>query len=370
MIIKIPDPQTTLVLIFSALAGLLFIASAIGAALRWRLARGQANPVIDNLIARINAWWVMVILFALTFWIGNTGVILLFAFISFQALREFISVTYTRRGDYRALLWCFFFFLPLQYWLIATHWYGLFAILIPVYAFLLLPISAALCADTTRFLERAAKVQWGLMICVYCLSYVPALLMLNIPGFSGRNLQLALFLVITVQTSDVCQYIWGKLCGKHKLAPEISPSKTLEGLVGGVLTSTAVGAALWWMTPFAPWQAALIALIINMLGFFGGFVLSAIKRDRGLKDWGSMIEGHGGILDRVDSLSFSAPIFSISCGTGGEHESVPQVGHGFTCRASGVCRGTARRAPTPAYKAMPGLRETKGVTFVKNLECG
>jgi phosphatidate cytidylyltransferase len=302
-------PSTTLLVIFGAVACILVVASAIGALLKSRLQSGQSTSTIDNLNARINAWWGMIAVLALAFWIGNPGVILLFAFISFQALREFVSVTYTRRGDHRALLWSFFVFLPLQYWLISVDWYGLFSILIPVYAFLLLPISATLGADTTRFLERAAKVQWGLMICVYCLSHVPALLTLAIPGFADRNLQLIVFLLLTVQSSDVFQYVWGKLFGRHKISPEISPSKTLEGLVGGVLTSTAVGAALWWMTPFSVWQAGLIALTINVMGFFGGFVLSAIKRDRGLKDWGAMIEGHGGMLDRVDSIAFSAPIF-------------------------------------------------------------
>jgi len=310
--VSTPDfstPSGTLLAVFGGIAACLLVASLIGLVLRLRAPDGGANPVIVNLNARIEAWWAMLLVLGGAFWAGDVAVILLFAFISLQALREYISVTYTRRGDYRALLWCFFFFLPLQYWLVYIHWYGLFAILIPVYAFLLLPISATLGADTTRFLERAAKVQWGLMICVYCLSHVPALLTLNIPGFAGRNLQLILFLLLTVQSSDVFQYVWGKLLGRHKLAPEISPSKTLEGLVGGVLTSTAVGAALWWITPFAWWQAALIALTVNILGFFGGFVLSAIKRDRGIKDWGTMIEGHGGMLDRVDSVSFSAPVF-------------------------------------------------------------
>ncbi|WP_296409068.1 phosphatidate cytidylyltransferase [Zoogloea sp.] len=147
------------------------------------------------------------------------------------------------------------------------------------------------------------------MICVYCLSHVPALLTLDIAGYAGRNMLLIVFLILTVQSSDVFQYVWGKLIGKRKVSPAISPSKTVEGLVGGVLTSTAVGAALWWITPFTPLEAGLIALVINVMGFFGGFVLSAIKRDRGVKDWGAMIEGHGGMLDRVDSISFSAPIF-------------------------------------------------------------
>jgi phosphatidate cytidylyltransferase len=303
------SPARTLWLVFAGIAGTLLVASLVGLVLRACLPGGRTNPVIANLNARIKAWWVMVLVLAAAFRAGETAMIALFAFVSFQALREYISVTYTRRGDYRALLWCFFFFLPLQYGLIGIGWYGLFSILIPVYAFLLLPISVALGTDTTRFLERVAKVQWGLMICVYCLSHVPALLTLDIAGFGGRDPQLIVFLLLTVQSSDVFQYVWGKLLGRRPLAPEISPSKTLEGLLGGILSATAVGAALWRITPFAWWQAALIALTLNVLGFFGGFVLSAIKRDRGLKDWGHLIEGHGGMLDRVDSLSFSAPIF-------------------------------------------------------------
>ncbi|HXE41366.1 MAG TPA: phosphatidate cytidylyltransferase [Azonexus sp.] len=303
------NPQETLISVFGGVFALLLVASGIGAALKFRLAPGQISATIDNLNARIKAWWAMIGLLALAFWVGPLGIILLFAFISFQCLREFISLTHTRRGDHQALVWCFFFFLPVQYVLIASNWYGLFSILIPVYAFLLLPIAATLGSDTTRFLERAAKMQWGLMIGVYCLSHVPALMTLEIPGYEGRNALLIAFLVLTVQSSDVFQYVWGKLLGKRKILPAISPSKTLEGLIGGVLTSTAVGAALWWITPFNPWQAALVALTINIMGFFGGLVLSAIKRDRGVKDWGSMIEGHGGMLDRVDSISFSAPIF-------------------------------------------------------------
>ena len=302
-------PNDTLATLFGCIFAVLVVASSIGAVLKFRLAPDAPSGTIDNLNARIKAWWWMIGLLAGALWIGKPGIIALFGFVSFQSLREYMSITYTRRGDHRALLWSFFFLLPLQYFLIAIDWYGLFSILIPVYGFLLLPISASLGADTTRFLERTAKVQWGLMICVYCLSHVPALLTLDIPGYEGRNALLIVFLILVAQSSDVLQYVWGKLLGRHKLSPAISPSKTVEGLVGGVLSSTAVGAALWWITPFTPLQAGLIALVVNIMGFFGGFVLSAIKRDRGIKDWGAMIEGHGGMLDRVDSISFSAPIF-------------------------------------------------------------
>ena len=298
-----------LLTLFLGIFAVLVAASALGVLLRARPGAEASRAVVDNLNTRLKAWWAMLLLLALAFWMGQTGVILLFAFISFQSLREFVSLTYTRRGDHFALLAGFFVFLPLQYALIAVNWYGLFSVLIPVYAFLLMPIFAALHEDTTRFLERMAKLQWGLMICVYSLSHVPALMTLEIPGYAGRNALLVMFLLLTVQSSDVFQYVWGKLLGRHRLAPRISPSKTVEGLVGGVVSATAVGAALWWITPFTPVQAALMALTVNILGFFGGFVLSAIKRDRGVKDWGTLIEGHGGMLDRVDSISFAAPIF-------------------------------------------------------------
>ena len=246
---------------------------------------------------------------AAAFWAGKGGVIVLFGLLSFFALREYITLCYTRRGDHLVLLLAFFVALPVQYALVWIEWYGLYAIFIPVYAFLILPIFAALGADTTRFLERAAKVQWGLMICVFCLSHVPALMTLNIPGYQGHNLLLIAFLVIVVQGSDVLQYVWGKLLGRHKVAPALSPSKTWEGLIGGVASATVLGAALWKITPFTPVEAALVAFVICLMGFFGGLVMSAIKRDRGVKDWGHMIEGHGGILDRLDSVVFAAPIF-------------------------------------------------------------
>ncbi len=295
--------------IFLGAVAVLIVASVIGWVLKLRFAPEEPHAVIDNLNSRIRAWWWMVGVLAAAFWFDKAGVIVLFALLSFFALREYITLCYTRRGDHLVLMLAFFIALPVQYALIWIDWYGLYSIFIPVYAFLLLPIFAALGADTTRFLERASKVQWGLMICVFCLSHVPALMTLSIPGYEGRNLLLIAFLVLVVQGSDVLQYVWGKLLGKHKVAPELSPSKTWEGLIGGVASATLIGAALHGITPFSPLEAALVALVICLMGFFGGLVMSAIKRDRGVKDWGSMIEGHGGILDRVDSVVFAAPIF-------------------------------------------------------------
>ena len=298
-----------ILMLFAGVCSLLLLATLIGRLLRARLASGETSPVIENLNARIRAWWAMVALIGLAFAFGDNGVILLFAFLSFAALREYLTLVETRRGDHWALLAAFFAVIPVQYGLVWAERYGIYAVLIPVYAFLFMPIAAALRGDSKRFLERVAEVQWGLMICVFCLSHVPALLTLHIPGYEGRQLLLIAFLVLVVQMSDVLQYLWGKLLGRRKIAPALSPSKTVEGFVGGVLCATALGTGLWWMTPFAPWQAGLLALAITLMGFLGGLVMSAIKRDRGVKDWGAMVEGHGGILDRLDSVIFAAPIF-------------------------------------------------------------
>jgi phosphatidate cytidylyltransferase len=301
--------QQTTQALFAGTAGVLLTASLIGGLLKWRVAKGQPHGVIDNLNSRINAWWVMVLLIGLSFLFGFQGVLVLFAFMSFAALREYITLTYTRSGDHMALAVMFYVALPMQYLFIWIGWYGMYSIFIPVHVFLILPILGCLSGDTQRFLERTAKMQWGLMICVFCVSHVPALLTLEIPQYEGRNLLLIAFLIIVVQGSDVLQYVWGKLTGKHKVAPELSPSKTWEGLIGGVASATALGAALYWITPFTPWQAALVAFGICLMGFLGGLVMSAIKRDRGAKDWGTMIEGHGGMLDRLDSVVFAAPMF-------------------------------------------------------------
>src|SRR5262249_29390955 len=157
-------------------------------------------------------------------------------------------------------------------------------------------------------LARTAETQWGVMVCVYCISHVPALLNLDIPGYRDRTPLLVVFLLIVVQSSDVLQYVWGKLLGRRKIAPALSPSKTVEGFIGGVVCATLLGTALWRITPFQPWQAAAMSMTATLMAFFGGLVMSAIQRDRGVKDWGHLIEGHGGMLDRLDSVAFSAPI--------------------------------------------------------------
>lgn len=294
--------------LFAIFAGILVFASTVGFILKQK-AGTQPSSVIDNLNARINAWWVMLIVIAAAILLGKTAFIVLFGIISLFALREFISLLPTRRGDYFPLLIAFYFVIPYQYYLIYTDWYGLYSIFIPLYVFLLIPIASLKQEDTTHFLERSSKIQWGLMVSVFCISHVPALLNLKLPEFKGEPIWLAIWLIMVVQVSDVLQYVCGKLFGKHKVAPVLSPSKTVEGLLGGIFLATALGTAMAWLTPFSYVQAACIGLVVCIFGFFGGLVMSAIKRDRGVKDWGQLIHGHGGMLDRIDSICFSAPIF-------------------------------------------------------------
>ncbi|MGB3462664.1 MAG: phosphatidate cytidylyltransferase [Rhodanobacter lindaniclasticus] len=295
--------------VMGAVLALLLVASLVGWVLSLRARSDSSREVIANLNARIGAWWWMVAILCVCFLLGRVATLVLFALASFFALREFLTLTPTRRGDHLPLVLCFYLAIPLQYWLIGIDWYGLFAICIPVYGFLLLPVVTALGGDTESFLERTTKIQWGLMLTVYCISYAPALLLLHVPGYEGQNLLLLLYLLLVVQISDVLQYVFGKLFGRHQLAPSVSPSKTVEGLVGGGLSAVAVGAGLWWITPFSLWGSAGMSLLIVAAGFLGGLALSAVKRSLGAKDWGQLIEGHGGMLDRLDSVSFAAPVF-------------------------------------------------------------
>jgi phosphatidate cytidylyltransferase len=304
-LLKDPAMLCLLLGVFAALV----IATVAGWLLKKRMRSEKSRAVLENFNARVRAWWILCLLFVATLWVGRLGSILLFALTSFLALREFITLTPTRPSDHAAIFWCFFVVLPFQYVLVGIEWYGLFSIFIPVYAFLFIPIRNAIKGDTSDFLARTATVQWGLMITVYCVSHVSALFILKIPGFEGQNAKLLFFLILVVQMSDVFQYLFGKWLGKRPIAPKVSPNKTWEGFIGGTLTATLMGTGLWWITPFKPLQAAGMALLLTLLGFFGGLVLSAVKRDRGVKDYGSIIQGHGGVMDRIDSLSFAAPIY-------------------------------------------------------------
>lgn len=304
------DPlDPILIRLFGGVLGLLVAASCAGAVMARRARSEKSRATIDNFNARTKAWWVMVAVFAGALGSGRAGTVVLFGMLSFLGLREFITLTPTRRGDHRTLFWVFFVITPFQYWVVWKEWYGLFTVLIPVWAFLFVPLRSAMAGDCGEFLGRTARIQWALMVCVYCVSHAPMLLSLQIPGFRGNPMSWVLYLIMIAQLSDVFQYVWGKTLGRTKIAPDVSPNKTWEGFLGGIATASAVGGALWWATPFTPWQSVLVSLAICLAGFAGGLVMSAIKRDRGVKDYGTLIEGHGGVMDRIDSICFSAPVF-------------------------------------------------------------
>ncbi len=289
--------------------GLLVAASAVTWVMYLTVKGEGGRKTVENLVARVKAWWVMCVLVFAAVLLGTNGLIVFFGVVSFLAMREFVTLTNTRKSDHRSLFYAFFLITPIQYVLVYCGWYGLFAIFIPVFGGLAVALLGTLKGDSVNYLARTAKIHWGLLICVYAISHIPALLELKVTGMDGKTVNLLLFLIVVVECSDVFQYVWGKLLGKAKVAPNISPSKTWVGLVGGSLTATGIGAGLWWLTPFTVLQAGVVSLVIVLVGFAGGIIMSAVKRDAGIKDFGHLIQGHGGVLDRMDSLAFAAPVF-------------------------------------------------------------
>ena len=301
---------------------LLAILSVVGRVLR-KKPEGTINPAVSRMFnRRIRAWWLMTAILVSGFMLGATSTVVLFGLVSFWALREFITMTPTRRGDHRALFWVFFVFTPAQYVLVGMgqEMYPFYSIMIPLYASLFVPTRIAISGAHRRFLERSAKIQVGLLICVYALSFAPALLdvefYLDGEGqgeeralWPGSPAGLLFYFILIVELSGVAQYAWGKMLGKHVIAPEINASRTWEGLFGGAATATIFGVLLKWATPFTVWESAFMAMIIAVMGFAGEMTLSAIKRDRGVSDYGTLVQGHAGLLDRIDSLCFAAPVF-------------------------------------------------------------
>jgi phosphatidate cytidylyltransferase len=256
--------------------------------------------------------WLMVIVFWVGWVSGEVGAIVLFALVSFFALREFMTLSPTRRGDHRSLVLAFFVILPLQYVLVGTRHFNLFTVFVPVYVFLAIPVVSALANDPQRFLERNAKLQWGIMVCIYGMSHVPALLLLDFPGYRDRGAFLVFFLVLVVQTAMVVQYVAARRLRRAPSAPAISSGFNWVSWGIGVGVASLLGALLAGITPFKPGQAFAMAFIACMAGSLGHLVMKAIKRDRGIPTWGLQgggVTGANGLLDRVDALCFSAPVF-------------------------------------------------------------
>jgi phosphatidate cytidylyltransferase len=308
--VNIYDPKT--LGLIGAVLVLLGVAWGILKLLERRPESGLDAAILETFERRVQAWWILFATLAAAFLLGHAVTVILFALISFWALREFITITPTRPGDHLPLVWISFLFPPLQFAMVGAGWYGLYSIFIPVYAFLFVPASIALAGDPKRFLERTAKIQWGLLICVYCLAYAPALLTIEKLDPAGPGgARLLFFLVLIVQLSDALQYAWSQLPNRHVIVPTINATRTWEGLLGGTASVALIGAALYWATPFTNdwWMAPAMAALISVMGFAGVITMSAIKRDRGVQDYGTLVEGHGGVLDRIDSLCFAAPVF-------------------------------------------------------------
>lgn len=288
---------------------LLVLASAAIGALK--LARPRMD--VGELWARTRSWWVMVALFLFAAGTRDLFSLAFFAFLSYWALKEFVTLLHTRGADHGALLLAFLA-IPIQYYWVAKGWYGMFIIFIPVYMFLLLPVRLVLAKETHGFVASASQIQWGLMAFVFGLSHLSYLTDLTIAGPAGVDGRtLLLFLVFVAEISDVLQFVWGKTTGRHRVIPSVSPNKTWEGLLGGLLSASAASLLIRYLTPFSVLECMGVALLTCTAGFFGGAVMSAVKRDFGVKDFGSLIPGHGGMVDRLDALCYAAPVFFHYC---------------------------------------------------------
>jgi phosphatidate cytidylyltransferase len=319
------DTNTYLLIAISLAA--LGVSSIVGLILARREKMGVESAVVRRFNQNLKVWWMMAVILAFGFLLQRIGVIVLFGFVSFWALREFITMTPTRRADHRSLFWVFFVFTPLQYILIAlgsdppemfggpeVDFYNFYSIMIPVYASLFIPARAAIAGDYKRFLERSAKIQFGLLICVYSLSYAPAILDLRLVEtngtlWQGTTVSVLVFFLLISQLASVFERIWGKVAGRTVIADKINASRTWEGLVGSMATTGIVAAALAWATPFYPWEAGCLGAVIAVMGGAGTMTMSAIKRDRGVTDTGTLVQGHAGVLDQIDNVCFAAPIF-------------------------------------------------------------
>lgn len=280
-----------------------------GSLIRWRLQ--VKNPQTDylELKQRIQSWWWMIaILFGILL-APTTVSIIFFSLLSFLALKEFFSIMPTRQADRRILLWAYLA-IPLQYYWVATNWYGMFLIFIPIYVFLFLPMRAVFIGETKGFIRSLGTIHWAVMLSVLCVSHIAYLLQLPVKNEQAGALGLVLFLIFITQFNDVCQYIWGKTLGKHKIIPKVSPKKTWEGFIGGVITVTLIsGFVAPYLTPLTMVQGFVAGTLIAISGFVGDVVISSVKRDLAIKDSGTLIPGHGGLLDRIDSLIYTAPLF-------------------------------------------------------------
>ncbi len=263
-----------------------------------------------NLRQRITSWWVMILLLAAALLLGWVAVVALFAVISFIALREFLSLAHIRPED-RPIVLIAYLCIPISYGFIAIDRYGVYLVFVPVYVFMFLPFVMTWIGQTRAFLATAATFHWGLVTCVYNLGF--AAFLMRTPAtdhLPAGPAGLVFFLLVATEANDVSQYVWGKLIGRRKIIPKVSPNKTWEGFLGGWITTAAL---VWFLgpifTPLSGLGLAIAAASLPVAGFAGDVTMSAVKRDIGVKDSSALIPGHGGLLDRADSLIFTAPLY-------------------------------------------------------------
>ena len=286
--------------------GILLLAAAAGEQMN---RRAPGDPVVRDWNARTDGWWGMAVVLGLALFGGFWVVLFLFAFLSFAALREFITIAHLDRSDHFAWAAVIFLILPTQYALVAADLPRIYSLFIPVYGLVLVPVISVVTGRTKRFLRRVGSLQMAMMVCIYGVSHVPALATLDLYGGERQGLFLVAFLAIVTQGATTLQHLFGRLYGRTPIAPALSAKKTWEGFVGGILSAALLGGLFYWITPFSPAAAAGLAFVATSLGLLAGLVMSAIKRDAGIREWGHSLPGEGGFLDRLDPVVFAAPVF-------------------------------------------------------------
>jgi len=291
--------------LMAGIVGLLVLGSSICLLLKLK----KPEQDFTELQQRINSWWVMIAIVFAVLLISKGAAITFFGFLSFLMLKEFLSIVPTRLTDRNAIFWAYMA-IPVQYFLIYIEWYGGFIIFVPVFMSLILPMRMVLAGDTNGYIRSTGVLIWSTMLTVFSIGHAAFLLVLPVKNELAGNVGLVLFLLFMTQFNDVCQYVWGKKFGKRKIMPKVSPNKTWEGFLGGMFSITVCACLVApLLTPLNNLQGALAGALISFCGFFGDVVISSMKRDLRIKDSGNLIPGHGGVLDRLDSLTYTAPAF-------------------------------------------------------------
>jgi len=290
--------------------GAIFAVLIVATIIVWWIGRNKPGEGATELMLRVKSWWIMIGVFTLAMVIDRAIATILLAFVSYLALKEYFSLIPTRRVDRLVLLFAYLA-VPIQFYWAYIGWYDMFVVFIPVWMFLFVPMVMVLLGQTEGFLRAVGMMSWGLMMTVFTLSHAAMLLVgADFDNGEAGGAGLLLFLVALTQFNDVAQFTWGKLTGKHAIVPSVSPKKTWEGFVGGAITTAAVAALVGPFLTIMPWHwSAAAGAMIAVAGFIGDVNMSAVKRDLKVKDSGGLIPGHGGILDRVDSLTYAAPVF-------------------------------------------------------------